>query len=76
MIYMYYRDHFPPHFHAQYGEYEGLIGLNPIRLLEGNLPPRVLGLAIEWATMYAKELTNAWHAASRGESIPKVPPLA
>lgn len=22
IIYMYYRDHLPPHFHAEYGEYE------------------------------------------------------
>ena len=76
LIYMYFRDHAPPHFHAKYGDFEGMIGLDPIRLIEGDLPPRVLGLAIEWATMYSKELNNAWKAASKGESIPKVPPLA
>jgi len=53
-----------------------MIGLNPIRELQGNLPPRVLGLVIEWATMYSKELNDAWYAASNRDSIPKVPPLA
>jgi len=49
LIFMYFRDHAPLHFHAKYGEFEGVMGLNPIRLLQGNLPPRVLGLVIEWA---------------------------
>jgi hypothetical protein len=73
---MYFRDHAPPHFHAKYQGYEGVIGLNPIQLIEGNLPPRALGLVIEWSTMYSKELTDAWNAAAKGQTIPKVPPLA
>ena len=76
LIFMYFRDHAPPHFHAKYGEYEGIIGLNPIRQITGNLPPRILGLVIEWATLYSVELTTAWNAAANGQSIPKVPPLA
>jgi hypothetical protein len=52
VIYMYFRDHAPPHFHAKYGGQEGMIGLDPVTLIQGNLPPRVLGLVIEWATMY------------------------
>jgi hypothetical protein len=76
LIFMYFRDHAPPHFHAKYGEFEGVVGLNPIRLLQGNLPPRVLGLVIEWSTLYSVELNEAWRAAEKGESIPKVPPLA
>ena len=75
LIFMYFRDHAPPHFHAKYGEYEGMIGFNPIQLLNGNLPPRVLGLVIQWADVYSKELEKAWNAASRGETIPKIPPL-
>lgn len=31
-IYLYYRDHAPPHFHAIYGEYEAVV--------EGRLPHR------------------------------------
>jgi hypothetical protein len=76
MIFMFFRDHMPPHIHAKYGDYEGIVGLNPIGQIKGNLPPRVLGLVIEWANMYSKELNNAWQAASKGETIPKVPPLA
>ena len=38
-IYMYYRDHAPPHFHAIYGEYEATVAIETAELLEGQLPP-------------------------------------
>ncbi|MCO6498116.1 MAG: DUF4160 domain-containing protein [Chitinophagaceae bacterium] len=28
LVYMYYNDHEPPHFHAIYGDYEVLININ------------------------------------------------
>jgi len=65
----------PPHFHAKYGGYEGVIGLDPVRLIQGNLPPRVLGLVIEWATMYSTKLGETWDAASKGQPLQKIPPL-
>jgi hypothetical protein len=75
MIYIHFRDHLPPHFHAQYGEFEGIVGVNPVRLLQGDLPPRVLGLVIEWATLYSEELSNAWEAVSNRRMPNKIPPL-
>jgi hypothetical protein len=50
VIKMFYRDHNPPHFHAEYAEYEALIDIQKLELWSGYLPPRVLGLVIEWAT--------------------------
>lgn len=41
VIRMYYDDHNPPHFHAYYGEYEALISIETLELLEGSLPRRV-----------------------------------
>ena len=48
MITMYFNDHNPPHFHVRYDEYRALVGIEPLELREGRLPPRVLGLVIEW----------------------------
>ncbi len=39
-IYMYYRDHAPPHFHAIYGEYEATVAIETAEVLEGRLPRR------------------------------------
>ncbi|MGH2645632.1 MAG: DUF4160 domain-containing protein [Chitinophagaceae bacterium] len=47
VIKMFYREHNPPHFHAEYGEFEGLIDIEKLELWAGYLPPRVLGLVIE-----------------------------
>jgi hypothetical protein len=41
IIRMFYRNHNPPHFHAVYAEYEGLIDINKLELIGGSLPPRV-----------------------------------
>ncbi|MDZ4862512.1 MAG: DUF4160 domain-containing protein [Gemmatimonadota bacterium] len=32
-IVMYFNDHSPPHFHAQYGEHESAIAINTLALL-------------------------------------------
>ena len=43
-IYVYYREHMPPHFHAIYAEHEAEVELDGLTLLSGSLPPRVRGL--------------------------------
>jgi hypothetical protein len=47
VIRMYYADHSPPHFHAQYGEYEALIHISTLAIIAGKLPSRALGLVTE-----------------------------
>jgi hypothetical protein len=47
VVYMYFNDHNPPHFHVEYGEYEVSIAINNLEMLEGNLPARILGYVIE-----------------------------
>lgn len=49
VIYMYFNDHNPPHFHVKYNEYRAVISIDKFSILEGYLPARVLGLAVEWA---------------------------
>ena len=38
VIRMYFADHWPPHFHAEYGEHEAVIGIEDLRVIAGNLP--------------------------------------
>ena len=75
IIYMYYREHNPPHFHAFYGEREASIAINPPSLIEGSLPPRVLGLVIEWATLHKQELQEDWAMAKAMQPLQKIAPL-
>ena len=47
IIKMFFWDHNPPHLHAVYGDYNALIDLNNLELIEGDLPPRAMKLVQE-----------------------------
>ena len=72
---MFFDDHNPPHFHASYGEYQVLIDINSLAVFAGILPPRALGLVIEWATQHQDELLINWERAKGQESLSKIEPL-
>jgi hypothetical protein len=40
IIKLFFADHPPPHFHAIYGEYNALFSINPLEIIEGDLPER------------------------------------
>ncbi len=75
VIKIYYADHHPPHFHAQYGEEEALIAIETSAVIAGRLPPRALGLVIEWAALHQQELEAAWQRAKNLEPPGKIEPL-
>ena len=69
IIKMFFDDHNPPHFHAEYGEYKATIKIKDFTLTKGYLPPRALGLVIEWAALHQKELLNDWELAKNNQSL-------
>jgi hypothetical protein len=75
VIYFYFNDHAPPHFHARYGEDEALIDIRSLALIAGHLPPRARAMVTEWATIHADELQAAWNACQRGDSPGRIDPL-
>ena len=75
VIKMYFNEHNPPHFHAEYGEYEALIDINSMGIVSGKLPSRVLGMVVEWASMNQNQLKREWNKARNMESLGKISPL-
>jgi hypothetical protein len=75
VIYFYFKDHNPPHFHAEYGEYTAEILINELSVAEGYLPPRVLGFVIEWAQIHHNELMQNWEIAAKGGKFIQIEPL-
>lgn len=75
VIQMYFKDHAPPHFHAAYGGAEASIQITPIGLQEGRLPPRVLAMVVEWATLHEAELMENWNRIRRGSPAQRIAPL-
>ena len=75
VIGMFYDDHRPPHFHVRYGEHEAIIRITDLLLTEGHLPPRTLGLVIEWAAKHRADLLRNWKAIETGRQMRKIAPL-
>lgn len=76
VIYMYFNDHNPAHFHVQYNDYRAIIDIGKLALLSGHLPARVLGLVIEWAEMHQTELKANWDSLAATGKYSKITPLA
>ena len=72
---MFYKDHAPPHFHAEYGEYELLVGIAPIGILEGRAPSRVRSMVLEWAALHQAELTEDWNRCRQQQAPVTIEPL-
>src|SRR5579871_1108777 len=65
IIAMFHGDHNPPHFHVRYNQYKAIISIKDLAVLSGRLPPKVLGLVIEWASIHQKELIKNWELAEQ-----------
>jgi len=75
VIKMYFDEHPPPHFHAIYGEHEAVIDIQSLVAIHGYLPPRVLGMVIEWASQHRDELLDLWEQAANRQGLYRLPPL-
>jgi hypothetical protein len=76
LIRMFFNDHAPPHFHARYGEFEAIIDIGSLAIIEDQLPRRALNLVDEWAIMHREELLVDWQLC-RGNTAPaKIEPPA
>lgn len=64
-------EHNPPHFHAIYGEYVGVIDLRTLKMLEGDLPKKALVLVQEWAALHQDALQKMWDS----QEFVSLPPL-
>lgn len=70
-----YNEHPPPHFHVRYNDQKALVDIQFLRLIEGRLSPRALGMVIEWATIHQAELQENWQRARQQEPLRKIAPL-
>ena len=75
VIYMYYEDHAPPHFHAIYGEFEAIIEIETGQVLDGSLPRRALKLVKAWLRLHRDELMANWNLARAHLPLNLVDPL-
>jgi hypothetical protein len=75
IIKMYFNDHAPAHFHAEYGEFEAIYTIETIEVLRGELPRRAHAMVLEWTALYRMELMNNWELARQGLKPNSIAPL-
>ncbi|HPR16677.1 MAG TPA: DUF4160 domain-containing protein [Candidatus Cloacimonadota bacterium] len=74
IIYMYFNEHNPPHFHAKYNEHKASILIENLGILEGELPPKVYSIVAEWAMEHKAELLRNWHEMEQTGQFSKIEP--
>lgn len=74
VIAMYYRDHGPAHFHANYGEYGITVSIQE-GIVDGKFPRRALRHVLEWYEVHKDELAENWERARRREPLVPIAPL-
>ncbi len=57
--------------HAIYGEYNALVSIESLEIIEGDLPSRAQKMVIDWAGMYQQDLLKMWN----DQEFRKLPPL-
>ncbi len=57
---MYFREHGVAHFHAIYGEFNGVFEVSSLNMIEDDLPARAHRLVRDCAEQYKGELQRMW----------------
>ena len=63
-IYIYLRDHNPPHFHVKIAEYEELIVISDLSTYSGKIPSKDRKKVIKWAIEKKDYLEIKWQEFS------------
>ena len=74
IIYMFWRDHKPPHFHAKYGDDEVIVDIETGNI-SGIISKRALNLIQEWRTKHKQELIMNWKLVEQNKPLNKIEPL-
>lgn len=75
VIRMFYREHGPAHFHAEYQGQQGKFGFDG-QMLVGNIQSKTaLRLIREWASLHRSELGANWENMKVGRPLERIEPL-
>lgn len=66
VVFMIYKDHAPPHFHAKYGEYQISVDIQT-GAMRGEFPRRAKMLLLEWLELNRGALLENWSIAVKGD---------
>ncbi len=74
VIYVFYNDHSPPHFHVNYQDFEATIGISD-GIVKGTIPRRALKLVFEGLDLHQTDLLENWKLMEARRPLKKIDPL-
>ena len=74
VISIYYNEHNPPHFHAEYGEFQITVEIES-GIVNGKFPRRALNAFLEWYVLHKEELLHDWELSLKVKPLNKIKPL-
>lgn len=74
-ISMYYDDHNPPHFHAEYAGKKAIVDIQEARVISGGLPVKQTKLIVAWCEIHKDELMQDWELSKDKQSLNRINPL-
>ena len=74
IIYMFFSEHNPPHFHIKYQDYEATIQIND-GIVQGKIPRTAIKLIFEWLDLHKDELLENWKLGEQRKPLNKIEPL-
>lgn len=74
IIYIYWKDHNPPHIHFSYQDYDCTISVFD-RIVDGQAPAKVIAKVNEWMDLHEAEILTQWEKAQKGEKIEPIEPI-
>ena len=75
VVKMFWNEHNPPHFHAEYNEFKASIDINSLEISEGSLPTKQAKMVLGWSALHQEALLANWKLAENGETLFKIKPL-
>lgn len=74
-VYINWKEHQPPHFHASYGGKEILVSIQELEVIEGTMPNKQLKMLLGWAAFHQDELIENWKLAENQQELFAIEPL-
>jgi len=75
IIQMFWNEHAPPHFHCRYGDYEAIVNIQTLEVMEGKMPRRAMNLVLDWAELHQSELMEDWRLCEEKQQPKPIAPL-
>ena len=74
-ITIYFDEHPPSHFHAEYGEYEAVFSVETGDIINGHLPATARKLVKKWFKLQKDAIKEVWNHIQNEEEFKKIKPL-